>query len=195
MSRPELRQIIERGLTELEMEVESETVIDEITLLSQGFPHYTHLLAQQAALAAVAEGAETITGEDVQLAVERAIQKAQQSIRDAYHSATMSTRPRTLYPQVLLACALAQGDEFGFFAAADVREPLSKIEGKPYDIPAFARHLKELSDYRRGPVLQKKGETRRLKYRFVNPLMQPHIIMRGLSQGLIDRSMIGDAAT
>ena len=63
----------------------------------------------------------------------------------AYHSATFSTR-ETLYRQVLLACALAPGDDLRYFASADVRAPLSMIMGRPYDIPAFSQHLNELSD-------------------------------------------------
>jgi hypothetical protein len=85
------------------------------------------------------------------------------------------------------------------FAAADVRDPLSMIMGKPYDIPAFAQHLNDLSDSARGPVLQKKGSTRRFRYRFINPLLQPYVIMKGLSEGLIEPSALqparGDART
>jgi len=51
--------------------------------------------------------------------------------------------------------------------------------GKPYDIPAFAQHLNDLSESGRGPVLQKKGSTRRFRYRFINPLLQPYVIMKG----------------
>jgi hypothetical protein len=76
-----------------------------------------------------------VTLDDVDGAVTRAIHNAQQSIMEAYHRATFSTRS-TLYPQVVLACAFAEGDDFGFFAAADVRDPLTLIMGKPYDIPA-----------------------------------------------------------
>jgi Cdc6-like AAA superfamily ATPase len=184
MSSTELAEIVTRGLDSVGMTVEDE-VVRRITHLSQGLPHYTHLLAQLAAQAAVMEGRLDVAVDDVRTAVNRAISKAQQSIMDAYHRATLSTR-RTLYPQVVLACALAEGDDFGFFAAADVREPLTRIMGQPYDIPAFAQHLNELSSPLRGPVLQKKGATRRVRYRFINPLLQPYVVMKGLSEGLID---------
>ncbi len=35
-------------------------------------------------------------------------------------------------------------------------------------------------------MLQKKGSTRRFRYRFVNPLLQPYVIMKGLSEDLIE---------
>jgi Cdc6-like AAA superfamily ATPase len=184
MSMIELAEIVTRGMDASEMTVDR-IATDRITQLSQGLPHYTHLLAQQAGRAALDDMRTDVTIEDVETAVTSAISNAQQSIMDAYHGATLSTRT-TLFPQVLLACALARGDDFGFFAAADVREPLSAIMGKAYDIPAFARHLNELSESRRGPVLQKKGSTRRFRYRFINPLLQPYVIMKGLSEGVID---------
>jgi hypothetical protein len=191
MSTTELTEIVTKGMAAAEMTIEGDAV-ERITQLSQGLPHYTHLLAQLAGRAAVDAMRTHVTLDDVEDAVTRAIHNAQQSIMDAYHSATFSTRA-TLYPQVVLACALAEGDDFGFFAAADVREPLSMIMGRPYDIPAFAQHLNDLSESSRGPVLQKKGSTRRFRYRFINPLLQPYVIMKGLSEGLIDSSALQTA--
>ena len=96
--------------------------------------------------------------------------RAQESVVSAYHRATFSTR-ETLYRQVLLACALAPGDDLGYFASGDVRRPLSAIMGRPYDIPAFSQHLNELSEGSRGPVLQKAGTSRKFRFRFINPLL------------------------
>ena len=70
--------------------------------------------------------------------------------------------------------------------AADVREPLRVFTGRGYDIPNFARHLKELSETGRGDMLKRVGEKRRFRYRFNSPLIRPFIIMKGLSTGLID---------
>lgn len=73
-----------------------------------------------------------------------------------------------------LACALAKVDELGYFYPAAVRDPLTKIMGKPYDIPAFIGHLNALSDIGRGKVLQRAGEKRRQRYRFADPLLKPY---------------------
>jgi hypothetical protein len=87
---------------------------------------------------------------------------------------------------VLLSCALAEVDDKGYVTAAAVRGPLRIIAGRPsLDIPNFSRHLKEMSEQRRGRVLVREGETRRLRYRFVNPLMRPYVIMRGVADGLL----------
>jgi hypothetical protein len=60
--------------------------------------------------------------------------------------------------------------------------------GKPYDIPAYSRHL-NLNDFSdtRGPVLQKTGSPRRYRFRFINPMMQPFVLMRGRDKGLLPR--------
>jgi len=79
---------------------------------------------------------------------------------------------------VILACALADRDEFGFFQAANIRDPLRQITGKPYSIASFIQHLANLTEESRGPVLRRSGEKRRYKLRFHNPLMQPFVVMR-----------------
>jgi Cdc6-like AAA superfamily ATPase len=185
MSRDELEVIVHQGLTAVGMDIETDGLV-RLTSLSQGLPHYTHLIAQQAAVAAVRHQRVTVTREDVDTAVGRAIERAQRSIINAYHTAVASPQRTTLYAQVLLATALAQGDELGFFAPADVRAPLSAIMHRGYEIPSFVRHLHALSDDERGAVLQKRGQKNAWRYRFSNPLLQPYVVMHGLKEELLD---------
>jgi hypothetical protein len=86
---------------------------------------------------------------------------------------------------VLLACALAEEDEFGFFASSDVREPLSRILHRPSETSTFARHLERLSGDSRGAILQRSSVAGTARYRFVNPLLQPYVAMRGISDGVV----------
>ena len=184
MSASELAEIATNGVTAARMTI-TRAAVARITALSQGLPHYTHLLTQLAAQAALAERRADIGVRDVDAAVTRAIDRAQQSIVEAYREA-VTGRPGTIYPQVLLACALAEEDEFGFFISSDVREPLSKILHKPSRTSAFARHLEELSSESRGAVLQRSsGGGGAARYRFVNPLLQPYVAMRGISEGVV----------
>ena len=101
---------------------------------------------------------------DVDVAVAEAIEKTQQTVLEAYSRATAETRA-TLYPKVVLACAMARGDEFGFFGAVDVRQTLGEIAGKPYDTRAFNRHLDELAGPERGNLLQKRSGLGDARYR------------------------------
>jgi len=188
MSRDELNEIVSKGLQTIPMEI-TKDALGHISSLSQGLPHYTHLLAQRSAYKAVDSGRTEIQKDDVNEAINDALSKVQQSILSLYHKATMSAR-ETLYAQVLLACALAKVDTLGYFAASDVREPMSQIMGKLYDIPAFSRHLNDFCEPARGAILHKIGTRRKFRFRFVNPLMQPYVIMQGLSSHLIDENLI-----
>lgn len=187
MSEEELSEIIDRGLTSVGMEI-STSARGRITKLSQGLPHYTHLLAQQAALNATDGNRTRVVNEDVDAAVARGMAKTQESISSLYYRATYSAR-ENLYKQVLLACASATADDRGFFSASGVREPLSQILGRKMEIPQFAMHLNAFSSDR-GPVLKKEGVQRKFRYRFTNPLLQPYVLMRGLTDGIIDASVL-----
>ena len=188
MSIGELREIVTNGLRKLGMQI-GPSAMNRISALSHGLPHYTHLLALHAAQAAVDRDAKEITQLDVTSAINSAIIQAQQTIIHSYQEATRSARGN-LYSQVLLACALAKTDEWGYFPAANVREPLSLIMNKPYDIPAFAQHLKDFNSGKRGTVLQRTGFPRRYRFRFENPLMEPYVVMKGINQGFIKPDML-----
>jgi hypothetical protein len=136
------------------------------------------------------EDREQVTVADVEGVIGMAVEKAAHSIRSAYQKATRSARPESQYEQVLLACALAEKDELGYFTASAVREPMSQIMGRAYEIPAFARHLNQFAEPVRGCVLQKTGESRRYFYRFANPLLQPFVILSGLAHELISEDLL-----
>ncbi len=186
MSTSELVEIATKGIAAGRMTI-ADAALARIAALSQGLPHYTHLLTQLAAQAALGKRRAHVGVRDVDAAVTRAMERAQQSIVESYREAVTGTSG-SIYPQVVLACALAEEDEFGFFASSAVREPLSRILQKPSRTSTFARHLEELSSESRGAILQKSGSAGTARYRFVNPLLQPYIAMRGIAQGLVRAS-------
>lgn len=189
MSQKELREIIRKGLEQLNLSIEP-AAQSQIAYLSEGLPHYTHLLGLHATQKAIMEDREQVTVADVEGVIGMAVEKAAHSIRSAYQKATRSARPESQYEQVLLACALAEKDELGYFTASAVREPMSQIMGRAYEIPAFARHLNQFAEPVRGCVLQKTGESRRYFYRFANPLLQPFVILSGLAHELISEDLL-----
>ena len=193
MSNTELFEIIDKGLRACGMTID-ETAKRRIGHLSQGLPHYAHLLALHSAQAAASEGRLNIQTEDTQRAIEKALQQAQESVARDYHRATMSPR-ENLYKQVLLACALAETDSLGFFSAEDVRVPMGAIMGRPFEILAFAQHLYSFCERARGSVLQRIGTAGSYRFRFRNPLMLPYVIMNGLKSGLISEAQLNSLTT
>jgi len=184
MSPVEVKEIIKKGTSGLGMTIDP-TALERIAILAQGLPHYAHLLGLHSARAAIVEYSIHITTAILDEAVKKAIEGAQQSIRSAVHKAVASPRRDNLFAEVLLSCALAIRDDMGTFAAQDIREPMRMITGKAYEIPSFAQHLNEFSEAKRGNILKKTGGSRRFRYTFANPLMQPYIVMKGFADGKI----------
>jgi Cdc6-like AAA superfamily ATPase len=187
----ELAEIIDKGTAELEMTING-SARKRIARLSEGLPHYTHLLSLQAFQQAIMDDRVQVIDSDVDRAISAAVDKAQHSIKSAYQKATRSVRPDSLFAQVLLACAMAPKDELGFFTAGSVRAPMSMIMGRRYEIPAFARHLNQFTGMERGPMLTCTGIQRKQFYRFQNPMLQPYVILMGLSAGLITEKQLID---
>jgi Cdc6-like AAA superfamily ATPase len=180
MSRAELREILERGCDRAEL-VAHEDAIDEITLLSRGLPHFAHLLGLHSGTQVVGDDRREITVSDVEIALPRAVKN--HIVESDYHKAVHSSHGDALYASVLMACALARQDQFGYFTAGSVREPLRVVAGRRIDIPAFARHLSQFLEIDRGCVLQRTGSPRRYLYRFTDPILQTYAVLNGLAQG------------
>jgi Cdc6-like AAA superfamily ATPase len=189
MTPTELKEIVEKGLTRLQMTM-SDSAVSEIALLSQGLPFYVHLVALCACREALDDTMRTVSMAHLERGISKALTQVQQSLKDAYHQATASPQRGNLYAHVLLACALAEPDDQGYFTAGAVREPLRRITNESYDIPTFARHLKMFADRSRGEVLRRTGTKHRIRYRFDDPLMQPYILMRSLSRSLLTPSLL-----
>jgi Cdc6-like AAA superfamily ATPase len=188
MSREELNEIIRKGFFYATMTIVGEAA-EEIISLSNGLPHFTHLLALESGICAIATGRTNVLRADVFSATKTAVGKSH-SLLNAYHQATSSPQKNTLFEQVLLACAQAGKDDLGWFSGSEVVAPLSRIMKREYSLPYFSRHLNEFASEKRGPVLQKFGRHRQNKYRFINPLMEPFAIIRAISCGMIDASSL-----
>lgn len=189
MTTEELEGIIERGAKRIKLVVDQEHR-DQIASLSEGLPYYTHALSLYAAQRAIEHDREDLDDHDVEAAKRVAVRKAQQTLITAYNKATRSAHKDVIFDKVLLSCALAEKDELGMFAARNVIVPMSMIMGSTYNIPAFARHLKQFSSDDRGNILQRHGEERKYFYRFDDPMMQPFVILTGLAEGIIDNAKL-----
>jgi Cdc6-like AAA superfamily ATPase len=188
MSADELIQILDKGFKAAGISTE-EGVEGWIAQLSQGLPHYTHSLGLYSAFHALEDGRAHIVVGDVLAATKTTVEKSH-TIRSAYNKATASPQKQNLYAQVLRACALAPTDELGFFPAAALKDTLSVIMGKPYDVPNYSRHLHDFCEERHGSILRKRGEKRRIRFRFQDPMMQPFVIIHDYSSGSLTNQLL-----
>lgn len=183
MSQVEIDKIIDNGLAAVGMTIE-QGAKRRIYKLSQGLPHYAHLLGMHSALAAAAQDRLHINIDDTHRALWKALKHAQQSISDDYER-SITNSGETLYRWVLLACALANTDEHGYFTASDVATPMSILMKRDCQALLFARHLNAFCEDKHGPALLRTAVAHGYKYKFKNAAMQPYVIMKGLEAGII----------
>lgn len=189
MSVDELSLIVTNGLERLRMGIEDDAKL-RIPRLSEGLPFYTHLLCLHAAQRAVMEDRDIVTVADVEEAIKTSVNKAEHSVRTDYQKAVRSPRKETHFEPVLLACALAPKDDLGYFNASAVREPLSRIMDQPRKIASFVKHLNKFTESGRGPILERTGKSRSYFYRFINPMLEPFVVLNGVTNGLISQELL-----
>lgn len=189
MRASELRRILRNGCEHTGLTM-SESAQDTIVRLSEGLPHYTHLLGYRSSERAVQDDRTHITAADVQEAIPRAI--SGHTIENSYVRAVRSSQPGNLYREVLLACAIAEKDRLGYFTSGQIRKPLEMIVGRYLDIPAFSKHMNEFLSTDRGCVLRREGKPRGYSYRFSEPMIQPYVVMSALNDGLITQAQLAE---
>lgn len=184
MQLNDLAQIVAKGLDRVGMSIDT-LGLDEIAGLSKGLPHYAHLLALHSARTALDQKSLVVSADHVKSAVRAAIDQSHESIRTEYDKATYTTKKKSLHAKVLLACAMAEHDDFGRFQPASLVDGLRVITKESFTTDRFAKHLHAFCTVERGPILEKFGSEYRWKFRFTNPSMQPYVLMKGLRDGLI----------
>ncbi len=115
----------------------------------------------------------------------RAVDRSDQSIRETYHEAATGVRKNNRWREVITACALAESDDRGYFSTRAVTEQTGKILNRDVRQQDVAYHLGKLTEPDRGRLLERTGPLRRYRYRFVNPLMRPYVVMVATNDGLI----------
>lgn len=195
MSSEETQDIVAARVRMLRLTIRQEALW-RVGFFSAGLPYYAHLLGKHAVLQAIAARTRMVTDEHVKAAIVGCLSEVDYSVRDTYAKATRRAyRNENIYPQVLAAAALTEHDGVGRFGASDVAEPLSAIMGQTYKTPSFSFHIKEMCESDRGPVFRKWEFKKTFRFAFIEPLMQPYIIMMSLSQGLISEEIISRFTT
>ena len=189
MSLAELHEIMDLGFTQLQMKI-LPGAKRLIAGLAQGLPHYVHLLAKYAAEAAFESKSDVVEEAFVRDAMRIALENCDESSKNTYYRATVSAQDN-LFREILLACALTPQDEMGFFAPADLKDAVRYLLAtRPYETLSFSRYLNEFCSENRGPILERTGRPRNYRYRFVDPLIEPYVVLKGLTDGLVAEATI-----
>jgi Cdc6-like AAA superfamily ATPase len=184
MSSWEMFDVIDTRLSKTPLSME-DRARDLIVTLSRGLPYFTQMLGRFSSQVAVRGRRALITVADVEKALELFIAEEDQTFRDQYRAATESNQSGNIFPEVLLACAMADADENGFFTPTDIIQPLASILKKNKQHAHFQRHLVEFISERRDFVLTRRGIPRQYRYRFTDPMMQPYVLIKGIKDDLL----------
>ncbi len=185
MSPEELAEIIQKGYTAANLSFENGLDF-RIAQLSQGYPHYAHLLGLWSGRKAIERNADEVTTRDLETAIPFSLENAAGGVRLEYDLATDSNQPDALFKPILLACAMAEKDVRGRFGIGALREPLTKILKRPNVRPVtYQRHLAKFCEPRRGPALVRTGRKKNYRWQFANPQLVPFVRLQGLRDGLI----------
>lgn len=194
MSKEELQVILKNAEDKLQVKF-SQLASEFIVMMSQGLPHWTHLIGLNAVKLASERLSRVIEKNDIDGAMGMAIRSSDQTVRDAYDKAIHSSQKAARYQQVLLACAIAaanESDASGYFQPAALAGPLRVIlRRKSVEIATFNRHLVEFCGIKRS-VLERDGASRSFRYRFRNPLMRSYVLVRGVAENLISQDELAE---
>lgn len=185
MNSIELNEIIDKRIRLTPLRIDGDARWTIVTL-SRGLPYYVHMLGKYGAQSAVLGKRINITPADVDAAMDAFIEESGQSFQDDYRISTESNQADALFREVLLACALSETDDSGFFTSTSIIEPLNAILKTMKRHAHFKRHLTEFMSERRGKILLRRGTPRQYRYRFSDPMMQPYVIIKGIRDGMID---------
>lgn len=189
MSDEELVQIIDRGLEFLGMTIQP-FAKNLIVGLSGQFPFYTHSFGLNAGLKAIGAGRTEVERNDVMAAVIDVVNEAE-NVNSAFHIATHSTQSKSRHRLALLACALAQQNEHGYFTASEMCKWMAAMEGRGTQIPRDVHYLTEFCEEKRGRVLQQIGDKWSKLYRFSDPLMRPFLIIKAFGDRELAPHVLG----
>lgn len=184
METEEMRDVLEGRIRRLGMSIDGNAKW-KIINLTKGLPAFAHGLGREAVLSAIKRKSLKVAEIDADQSIDAVVNSNQNSLKTDYQTATHSNHARARYKQILMACAMAQSDEVGYFTPREVEDPLSKVLKKQTKVEDFSENLKELASTKRGSVLTQQGAARTFRYRFRNPAMQPYVIMRGIRDGFL----------
>lgn len=189
MTAAELYEIVSEGYAEFARQSSYELECEDlaartIARVSRGFPYYAHLLAGAAGTEAIYGDINKIDVHLVFRSMVLAIEDADHTIRSTYVG-SITARADANLEHTLVACALAETDDLGFFNSKEVASKLTEIVGDRRTSGHVNNHLARFSS-KPYWILERRDITpRNIRYRFLDPLMHPFVLIKGYQADLI----------
>lgn len=180
MSRSELGEMVALGFHAAGMTI-ADDATRAIATLSLGVPYYTHLLARHAGRAALRAGRARVELSDVTVGIGDTVDGAPRSVDAAFRRATAAEAEEDHL--VLLAAACSTHDTAGWFGVSDVVAAVVRVTGHAVPTEIVSRDLAALTTDSTGPVLEGRKTAHGPRYRFMNPLLEPYVLLWEITDG------------
>jgi Cdc6-like AAA superfamily ATPase len=174
MEQEDIRQLILRGMARLKFDCEP-AVATEVAKLANGFPYFAHIIGLNLAAMAVHEGRKHIRLAHVAKALDHSAESAEQTLKDAYKSATRSSTT-TVYVRAVNAAAQIEATEFSI---KDVKDKYSELYREAMRDSTCSNVFRRLAGENSGHIFKRLG---RGIYRFADPRMPSFARMRYRAQ-------------
>jgi hypothetical protein len=158
-----------------------------VARISRGLPFFANKIAQSACLSTLRTGTRRIESDQVRQSIRSVVCDLEELFSDGDGEVLAHARGG-IFAEVIMASALSETDEDGYFSAAAVEAPLSRLLGRAVSPFGFQRHLADLASEKRGRLLVRRGEPGTYRYRFRDALMQPFLVMQALCSGVIQEA-------
>lgn len=149
----------------------------ELIETSAGRPGAMQDLAGRAAAAAQRRGVGRVGEAQAEDAMREALEATDPDVREEYEHATIRAR-RGIFPEILWACARSPREPDGSFSTRSVRDTLQRLLKR--EVRGLTNQISVLAETTRGQVLEKVSGAPNPRYRFVNPRLEPFVLLRGL---------------
>ena len=176
MSNYELKEIISHGLRSLNIGINND-IKNIVVEYSSGFPHYTHLLCKYGAESVIQRGGDEFLEGDLSFATRKGAQNSNQQLRNSYRKATIASKQKPKWEEMLQAASKSKTDEYDSFTANDVVAVFA-TQDKSVSRESVTYYLREFCKTERGNVIEKVGYSKNIRYKFRNPLMKSYVKLK-----------------
>lgn len=168
MNERALRSIIIEGQKRHSKQVEfSSEVVDRIVSLSSGYAHFTHLLTLKCAEDAIGNNTKNISLKDLEIAMSRAVDDVEGSLKKVYNDATRSANTLE-YKKIVFAAANCLDE----FPAADLRSKYEELYQVVITQQTLNNYFKRLVGDDNTSILRRLAKG---VYRFNDPRMPSYV--------------------
>ncbi len=172
MKPEQISEIINKGSVKINLKYEKD-VVEKITDIAAGYPHFAHLLALKSGENAIRQNLKVVTNELLVQSINESLQDTEELLQQAW-SSTMNSLQSELYLQILIVCASITSNEI---RANQLRAGLKRMFGINYEQNVLNQYLTRLVSDDENKILHRisKGI-----YRFSDPRMSSFVKIKAI---------------